>query len=221
MIEITYTLEIKSAEDFRKFVQRGVYEPFLLDLLNRFHTFHHDFAMIDEQYCGQCDYIEKSSGEMFEATLVISSEVVKKIFIEPGYYSHPCFSRWIYLDGKKNLVESLERKEKKKNLFLFNIFPMRNPRPFGGVHSYIASDGWDIIINELISERRDLLENKKVFLISYNPNDKFLLKQLYPDIFLNEFIEFYDEKDVFPLRVKNVALGDSSSNSNTSNDNGK
>ena len=78
---------------------------------------------------------------------------------------------------------------------------MRNPRWNSGVFAQFASDGWDICMKNVNLDCIELLEKKKIFLISYNSDDTFLFKQLFPKQSFNEFIPFTDELDVFPFRV--------------------
>lgn len=198
--------DIKSQREFRQFLQKETYEPFLRDLMNRLKAFNQDIMQINEQSHGEYDYISESTGELFEATLLITPEIVNELFKNTGIWNSEKFSNWIYNDAKINIIERLKKKKNKNSIIIFNIFPMRNPRFSNGIYAQFASDGWDIFINEICNEHHDFLNDKKFYLISYNHDDTFLFKQLFPETFYNEFIAFYDEKDVFPIRVKNLKI---------------
>lgn len=204
--EVEVYIDLKHPDLFRKFFQKECYEPFLRDVMNQFAFFNRDIEIIESQSNGEYDYISRSSGQMYEATLLISPDIVKALFQNKNIWQSPEFAQWIYKECKQNLVDALVKKKNKNSIILFNIFPIRHPRFSGGVFKQFASDGWDMISKEVISENHSLVHEKDVYLISYNHEDNFLLKQLYPRYHVNQFIPFYDKDDVFPLRIKSLKL---------------
>ena len=47
MISTEIQIDLKSPVEFHKFLQKECYEEFLLDILNQFKTFNHDFVKIE------------------------------------------------------------------------------------------------------------------------------------------------------------------------------
>lgn len=202
MINVYLELDIRHPDYFRYFLQKQNYELFLLDLLKQFKTFPVDLEIIKEQSKSEYDYISKTTNETYEATLILSNDIVKELIKSPTFWETDVFSTWLFKKAKDNLIERLSKKSNKNSIILFNIFPMRHPRFSQGVFTQFASDPWDIFMNEISNDNKELISDKNIYLVSYNQEDNFLLKYLYPHYHPNIFIDFYDERDVFPLRVK-------------------
>ncbi|HPV42480.1 MAG TPA: hypothetical protein PKX40_14980 [Spirochaetota bacterium] len=158
MIYTTIKLHVKSPEEFKNFLQKECYERFLLDLINRSKLFNNDIIQIESQSRGEYDYISKSSGELYEATLIITERIVNEIIKNPQIWKEEEFAKWIYDEANDNIIQRLKKKKNKNNIILFNIFPMRNPRHNNSIYSKFASDGWDRIINDIISKHPSLIK---------------------------------------------------------------
>jgi hypothetical protein len=59
-------------------------------------------------------------------------------------------------------------------------------------------------MRDIINKQPSLLLNKYIYLISYNFDDKFLLKQLYPNKFLNLSTFFHEKESIFPLKAYGI-----------------
>jgi hypothetical protein len=201
MISLNFEIEFGSPQKFHDFLNNKVHESFLLYLLNQFKFFNHDIVPILTQSHGEYDFYSNSTSEQFEATLLLKKNIVEELISNPRIYYSDKFTKWITKETQENLIERLKKKNRKNSIILFNIFPMRHPRISDGIHSLFASDGWDLNIRNILEESIELVKGITIYLVSYNHDDKFLLKQLHP-YFFNEFIPFSDPKDIFPIRVK-------------------
>lgn len=206
MMEVKFNTEIRSPEDFKSFFQKEKYENFLKDLLNRSKYFPQDIEIIKDQSNSEYDYYSKSINQSFEATLLANNKLIQEIIKNPDVWYTQEFSSWIIGEAKKDIIQSLDRKKNKNNIIIFNIFPMGLNRLQVGTFDKFALDDWDLLMIEIKSENSDLVSNKNIYLVSYNFDDTFLLKQLNPDKFLNENIPFYDRKNIFPIRIKKFEI---------------
>lgn len=207
-IETQCIAEMKPANTFHSFMQKDCYEKFLLELLNKSKAFKGAFKMIKSQSNSESDYFSETFGEL-EATLLINDTIVKKISFTPQYINSKDFSKWIYKETTNDIIKCVKKKKSKKNVVLFNIFPMRYSRLASeGVYQRFACDDWDIAMNEAILKinNSSLTDSKNIFILSYNQDDTFLLKRLYPQTPDYEFIPFADPLGVFPVRIKDFRL---------------
>lgn len=212
-IQTEIALDLGTFAEFHKFIQSDIYESFLLDLLNKSNKLANIWGHVSKhnQSNGEADF--KSKNEKYsdaEATLLLDNNFInniRKVNSVKKYIESKEFSDWVYEKVEETIIKALDRKNKREIIILFNIFPMQSlySRFSAGVFMQFAADGLDLFINSLIKENLDLLKNKEIFIVSYNMEGNFLLKQLYP-LEYNEFIPFYDARGVFPLKVKNMKI---------------
>ena len=65
--------EVTISEKFKKIIQSGNYEKLVHSLLNlSTKLFPNEIKYIENQSCGECDYIDEKNGEKYDAKLPIS-----------------------------------------------------------------------------------------------------------------------------------------------------
>jgi hypothetical protein len=200
-IEVEIYTQFRSPEHLRNFLQKDNYEKFLKDLLIQFNHFPDDLELVKNQANAEYDYYSSSLNQSYEATLLVNNIIIREIIENPEVWQTEEFMNWVYAEAKQDIIDRLNDKRNKNNIILFNIFPLRRNRFQGGIFMQFAADGWDLLMDDIRSSRSDLVLEKTIYLVSYNFDDSFLLKQLNPKILLNEFIPFSDKSDIYPIRV--------------------
>lgn len=200
-IKVEVYTKFRSPEHLRNFLQKENYEEFLKDLLIRFKYFPDDLELIQNQANAEYDFYSRSLNQSYEATLLVNNIIIHEIIKNPNIWQTHQFMNWVYAEARQDIIDRLTDKKNKNNVILFNIFPLRRNRFQGGVFMQFAADGWDLLMDDIRSSNNDLVLGKNIYLVSYNFDDSFLLKQLNPQILLNEFIPFYDKLDIYPIRV--------------------
>ena len=79
-MSITLQTYITINEKFKKIIQSGNYERLIYSLLNvSAKLFPNEFEYIESQSCGECDFVDKKTGEKYDAKLPITTQQGKWI----------------------------------------------------------------------------------------------------------------------------------------------
>lgn len=199
-IEYSFFVTLKSANIFKEFIQKQNYEAFLLEVIKKSGLLQSDLELVLKQDEGEADYFSPSTGEYYEATLIIDNYIVPKIIKDVNYVKTKDFEKWISDEIYKNVVDALERKKNRNNIILFNIFPMRYSGRYDGIFSQFCNDEWDSLISKIAQTTLDK-KNKKIFLVSFNFDNHFLVKQLIENKYFRKYIEIDFQQINFPFEV--------------------
>ena len=197
MVASEYKMIIKSSDEFKDFIKKGSYEPYLLDLINRSKLFKYNIELIDCQSNGEDDYIEDITGKTYEATLLNNKDVIRRIINHSELFWNGEFESWINNEIQNEFVIRLERKVKKNRIIVFNIYPFIGTK-FGSVIDYIGQDVWDLAIASISINKPELIEDKEIIVVSFNYNNMFYVKRVVPNNNRPQnlaFVTDYDEDD--------------------------
>lgn len=161
-------------DSFKKIISRGNYETLIETLMNASQcVFKGEYEHINSQAYGECDFIEKSTGEKFDAKLCFEKEEGKLIGAPNGDVKE-----WIlkmneyFTDVDANLepenlkiYKLLEKKmnslKDDENLILYIPFPLS--MYVQGVHEIVVTNTIEIAYNEL--NEKNLLKGRKIYVI--------------------------------------------------------
>lgn len=125
-LSINFSVNIRHFNVFRNFIQKELYEPFLCYLLQASSLFSPDLMLIQNQSNGEDDFYSQKLNKSYEVTLLINRDIVRYLKKEEyTYIFADQYLRKTLLDQFENeIIVALQRKQKKKNVILFNIFPI-------------------------------------------------------------------------------------------------
>lgn len=125
-LSINFSVNIRHFNVFRNFIQKELYEPFLCYLLRASSLFSPDLMLIQNQSNGEDDFYSQKLNKSYEVTLLINRDIVRYLKKEEyTYIFSDQYLRKTLLDQFENeIIVALQRKQKKKNVILFNIFPI-------------------------------------------------------------------------------------------------
>lgn len=140
--------------------------------------------------------------------MLLDVNTVNKLRKDPNCWMDYDFAKWLNCEIEKNIMDRLEKKKNKRNIFLFNLFPMRSIKFEKSIYLQFETDIWDISIESIREKYPWLIEDKNVILLTYNIENNFLIRDLISrDVYhKNEYIEFGVKDDVFPIRVTNMGV---------------
>ena len=127
-IEYDFISKLKSRKQFRALVHDSdIYENFLMDILNNSNLFNRlEHIPKDKQNDGEDDFKElNEKGKIiktYEATMLTSSKIVKSIIYNNGIPKE--YIDFIRSEIVKVYIERLNKKKKKENIIIFNIYPI-------------------------------------------------------------------------------------------------
>ena len=122
MISFEYKFIYKGNESLKRFVNKEVYEKFLLFLLKQINEYK-NLISIEHQSNSEDDFMDLQCNQSYETTLLINNSILSKVINNEEYL----FSEKLYNQRMNDtiscFIDTLERKAHKRgNLILFNIF---------------------------------------------------------------------------------------------------
>lgn len=173
--------EMTMYKNFIELLQNRRYEQYVLNFMRKSKTiFRGEYEMVKEQSRGECDFIEKTTGEKYDAKLPFTSEQIK--LLTNGKTHPPEFKRWIEelqkeaaefnLKGILNNRDDIEqmklykiiekavlRDKPDENIIFFMPYPIVSHYE-GSIFLQFATDLLDVIYNKLKMK----LNQRKIFL---------------------------------------------------------
>lgn len=204
MIEFGFEMNIKSKELFHTFIKRKTYETFLLDLINNNDYFKDKkFKIIEPQPNGEYDFICVDDNEIkYEATLLLNDKITKELTKDLSAFGSSEFGNFVYYELENTLITRLEKKKKKQNIIVFNIYPFREIYFKRSILLKFAEDKWDFMIENIEINKKYLIEGKKIILVTFTTNNEFLIRELYPNnSAFNKYVTSKFNKDIFPFEI--------------------
>jgi len=202
MIISSYKMIIKNPYEFRRFIQKGYYETYLLGILNKSKIFNHELKPIVSQSNSEDDYREIITDKTYEATLLNNEKIINKIINSREFFGNGEFEYWINNEIRDEFLNCLNRKLNKKRIIVFNIYPFIGTKT-GGVTDYICQDIWDETIDLINILKPEIIRDKEVIVVSYNRNNSFYIKRVLPNINRLENIKYVNDylKDEYIFKM--------------------
>lgn len=204
MISFEYKFIYKGNESLKRFVNKEVYEKFLLFLLKQINEYK-NLISIENQSNSEDDFMDLQCNQSYETTLLINNSILSKVINNEEYL----FSEKLYNQRMNDtiscFIDTLERKAHKRgNLILFNIFPDLCPKFQKSNIDIIFRDKIDEIIKKILKNRKELLQDR-ICLVSFNIDNSFYYRQLYPQKLGLCFIKEYNY-EIFPFICESIRL---------------
>lgn len=96
----------------------------------------------------------------------------------------------------------MEKKKNKKNIIVFNIFPFKEIFYKKSIFLQFAIDKWDVMIKNIEINKKYLIEDKKIILVTFTTNNEFLIRELHPNnTAFNKHVTSMFSKDIFPFEI--------------------
>ena len=178
-----------------------------MDILNNSNLFNRlEHIPKDKQNDGEDDFKElNEKGKIiktYEATLLTSSKIVKSIIYNNGIPKE--YIDFIRSEIVKVYIERLNKKKKKENIIIFNIYPIKENKNRESVFEIIlnANDMW-VRNYKKFSRKNKNNKIKNLYIVSLNTNyiskNNFYVKQVLNEGKIVNKIDFVDKFDLEKL----------------------
>lgn len=191
---ISLTMVATISEKFSKLINKDYYEPVLCNLMNASsEVFAGEYELILEQSSGQCDFVDKKTGEKYDAKLPFRKTHGKLIGSK-----HHDFKKWLELmldevaqygedvrttrgqniaslELYKTIVERLDTVEADENAIFFFPYPIVIDGREAGI-LVLVSDFLDAIFRTLKKENR--IGSRKIYVVYPGYDESIVLRCL-------------------------------------------
>ena len=175
-------------KNFKDIIQRGnKYEDYVLEIMNLSSSiFNGLYEKVEEQESGQPDYVDKATGEKFDAKLMLSSEQCKQLcgnnnpvafFREMSEQNNELYDSIVNnIDDDNEITELIKKQLEKptmvdKNVVLLFTFPIGNPVEC--ITAYFVQDALGV----LLSKCKPFLGDRRLFAICPMLDGKYEIRE--------------------------------------------
>lgn len=190
-IKVNYKFSI--SKDVKHLIQSGHYEEFICEIMNASSiVFPNSYEHISNQSNNECDFVDKNTGERFDAKLIhtkeecISISVAKDIqsFLTMCFQLNNEFTSHLRdpnfsckdLELFKRMKEQFEKMKEDENLILFSLFPLVNDIEGSMFFSGIGEFG--NILKTCFNEMKEDLKGRTVYAVFPSTSGEFIVADL-------------------------------------------